>query len=1178
MRKKLFSLSALLLGAAMMLPVSAAVADYDQVAALASARADVANWQSYLPDDVFVAHVSLPGTHDTATAHGWTTKSSGTGPSKSTTQAVSIDDQLAGGVRAFDFRPGIRDNKLNCNHGMDETKLYLDAAFDKLTAYLDAHPKEFFVIHLFRGNVYRSGELPSMGGILGGTEKVADQQKYNNLFNEFFNKGKYADYIVDYSPYLKVKDIRGKMVIFRRNRIDFAHVAKGGNLENWPGSEENWTENSITSVTHDTDPAITGIVRATDVSSPDNEEELQTELNSMANLFNYNLTLPVPNDAKRENLAYKPHWTMIFTSGAYNGEETAGYLRNAEYTNPHFTGILRDAQAAGKTGPAGTVFSDWVLVNTHKYSSKTYNTKGVDLIPAIYENNFHYIKDYILDDELFSASTAEKIWDEGKEYFMRNVETGMLLCGGQWWGTHATAGRYGIRVTPHFDINTGLYTVSTSISNNANLQGWYGENDFIDNTDAPQTFHVSRVNPGQYSFVTADGRTLVAEPVSGWLDGTPYTVYVTDNPDGKASLWELVSCDEYWNGLTQSASMTNPVDISNMGGLYRPNDHSANATWTFSPEAKAKAQCVRAGDSDNKMLIECSNPNKSGWGTWKAGWSFSKDFTGIPNGIYDVSFDYYADNIGNVTATVCGTASTLTQNVSTVANKTLSTDAKTAAEKMLAGAGTRFTQRVSVTDNKISVSFSTPSHSSPTAIFFDNFTLTYYGPDPEVSCAWLQKVIDDASAKVTKYDGAAEEWAAFIAPYQAAVTDHTLTGDGTREADEIYARLRAIMYERATEGADFTDAIVDNSFELGLGYGWSYNAKGDTGVKENSNKTYQAAGCDGALLFNTWDGDNWGSSVTQTISDLPVGRYRLEALVTSFKDSRLWLFVNNDHTSLVNPNEKTVFNSMQLEFDVTEEGIDVVFGAIAGTTDNIDDAGDRWYKADNFRLTYLGEYIPTLTWTMEGDTYDTIILPFDAECPDGLDLYETHPAHVNFTESGTVIGILPVEDRIIKAYTPYVVKSAGATARAAGQSYTFVGKPDANVADDLHFFGMLTGTIAGCEAGEGCHVMVHGNEGSWFTTMADYKAVSPLHAYIDTANYPENTYHADIYLERNPINGAVTGLDSLGAADPDPITDVYTLSGILVRTQQPASDALRGLAPGLYILRDANGTRKAVVR
>lgn len=1170
MRKRFFSLFALLLGVAASLPVSAAVANYDQDAALASARADVANWQSYLPDDVFVAHVSLPGTHDTATGHGWTSKSAATGPSKSTTQAVTIDDQLAGGVRAFDFRPGTRDGKLNCNHGMDQVNLYLDAAFDKLTAYLDAHPKEFFVIHLFRGNVYRTGELPTLGGLLGGTEKAADQEAYNNLFNEFFNKGKYADYIVDYSPYLKVKDIRGKMVIFRRDRIDFAHVAKGGNLGNWPGAEEDWSENSTTSVTHDTDPSINGIVRATDVSSPDNETQLQTELNSISNLFNYNVASQLPNDAKRENVAYKPHWTMIFTSGAYNGEETAGYLRNAEYTNPYFTSLLRDAQAAGKTGPAGTVFSDWVLVDTHKYSSTTYDTKGIDLIPAIYENNFHYIGDYILDDELFAASAAEKIWDEGKEYFMRNVETGMLLAGGQWWGTHASAKSNGIRVTPHFDTNTGLYTIATNISQSAGGQGWYGADDFIDNP-TPQQFTVSRVHPGQNSFMTADGRTLVAEPAGGWLDDTAYNVYVTDSPDGKASLWEMVSCDEYFNELVQSATPDNGVDITAMGGNFEINNHTANATWSFSPASKASAGFVRAGDSDHKMLIQCSNAKKSGW-IWDAKWSFSKEFSGIPNGIYDVSFDYYADNINNVTATVAGVSSTLNNHGSSG-----TTSAITAVENMRAGKGDRFTQRVTVTDNKIAVSFSTASHSSATAIFFDNFTLTYYGPDPETSCQWLQMVIDDASGKAANYDGAQEEWAAFIAPYQAEVTARTLTGDGTREAGEIYARLRAIMYERAQEGADFTDAIIDNSFELGLGYGWDYQANGDTGIRENANGTYQATGCDGALMFNTWDGDNWGSYLSQTIDDLPAGRYRLEALVTSFKDARLWLFANEATTCLVNPNEKTAFNDMALEFTMPETG-SLVFGAVAGTTDDFNAAGDQWYKADFFRLTYLGDGSQTLTWTMEGDMYDTIILPFDADCPEGLDLYETHPAHVNFTESGTVIGILAKEDRRILAYTPYVVKSSGAqNARAAYTSYQFRGKADETVADDLHTLGMLTGTIAGCEAADHCHVMVHGNDGSWFTTLADIKTVSPLHAYIDTTNFPENTYHEDIYLERNPLNGAVTGLDSVEAADAC-VADVYTLTGVKVRSGVSSSAALEGLAPGLYLVRDARGTRKAAAR
>ena len=49
----------------------AAVAPYDAEAAMLNARGDIQNWMNYLPDDMFVAHVSIPGTHDTATNHGW---------------------------------------------------------------------------------------------------------------------------------------------------------------------------------------------------------------------------------------------------------------------------------------------------------------------------------------------------------------------------------------------------------------------------------------------------------------------------------------------------------------------------------------------------------------------------------------------------------------------------------------------------------------------------------------------------------------------------------------------------------------------------------------------------------------------------------------------------------------------------------------------------------------------------------------------------------------------------------------------------------------------------------------------------------------------------------------------------------------------------------------------------
>ena len=63
------------------LSVSAAVPPYDKEAQLVNAKTDVVNWMKYLPDDVYVAHVSIPGTHDTATAEGW---SSATGSTMST--------------------------------------------------------------------------------------------------------------------------------------------------------------------------------------------------------------------------------------------------------------------------------------------------------------------------------------------------------------------------------------------------------------------------------------------------------------------------------------------------------------------------------------------------------------------------------------------------------------------------------------------------------------------------------------------------------------------------------------------------------------------------------------------------------------------------------------------------------------------------------------------------------------------------------------------------------------------------------------------------------------------------------------------------------------------------------------------------------------------------------------
>ncbi len=214
---------------------------------------------------------------------------------------------------------------------------------------------------------------------------------------------------------------------------------------------------------------------------------------------------------------------MIFTSGAYNGESTTGYLRNAEIMNPLFTSLINDANAAGNYGPIGVVFSDWVLTDSHKYGTTTYNVQGVNIVPAIIENNFHYAADFVLDDELF-ADGAEDAYDvfEGKEYFMRNIGTGKLLsCGGRY-GTHATCADYGIRITPSWVSNDNTYVLKTTFAQWGN-PGCLGSDAYIDNTGLHYFSIKYAGQENTFYFTFEDGgstKALTATPNSGWVDGT----------------------------------------------------------------------------------------------------------------------------------------------------------------------------------------------------------------------------------------------------------------------------------------------------------------------------------------------------------------------------------------------------------------------------------------------------------------------------------------------------------------------------------------------------------------------------------------------------------------------------------------------------------------------------------
>lgn len=978
-------------------------AAYDAAAAKVNAQNDLANWMSYLPDDVFVAHLSIPGTHDTTTGHGfnWTGAiAPGIMESASRTQTLTLSEQLEKGVRAFDFRPGLSSDKksLTCNHGISYTKLSMTDAFNTLTGYLDAHPKEFFVIHLFRGNVYQSGAP------YGAFDSQSDKNKYNELFNEFFNQGKFNDYIVEYTPYLKVKDMRGKMVVFRRDRIDFAYIAKAGNFGNWRSDSELWTEESLVSVSNAKDPTVRGTMAVTDVSSPEGDE-LQTELNSITAINKFAREQVRPNEAKTANSSYKPTWVMCFTSGALDGENRTGYAKNASNTNPHLTNLIKQSAAEGKAGPTGIVLSDWVYVTEDSGYKTDGETADTQIVPTIALNNFDYISEFILDDELFSGNleTAETFWDLNTQYIFRNKATGKFLSAGANWGTHAVLGDVPIRITPRFDNTTGMHSLLTTFKQPEKEVGYIGENAYVDNPE-PCLLKVKMVGEKTFTFARENGKMLSAaessvidlledseNPAKVYADGTKYKVgYLDEVENDEMQQWEVIRVKDYVNTLAATASKDNPVDLSVMvrGNQFHANDDDENAKWTWEHDGgtylaqtyepyRAYETKNQETDKDTYVKLYTTREMPIGRGSMSQ-WRLYQVIEDLPDGRYQVIADVVNCAGGGtthmqITGSIGASDAKQTNSDATYTKNTGNHGADVYIPYLRSGDYTLTSSEVAVSNGRLEIRFFKDSNRSINSVAIDNVKLLYLGPDPAAASDFLKKVLADADAKVAMLPETYRNgWDSDMQSYRDKANNNLVNGDGTAEAYEIYTNLRERTYKVVTEGAadntDLTPAIINNSFELGNGFGWNINAVGDTRVVERGNMdgTYYMAGSDvaGDYLFNTYKGqDNTtarGTVLSQSIPGLPAGHYRLNfaAATKSSADSPryLWVDINGIKTksqplTLDLKNAQTV----SVEFDVAENTEEVTISVCGANADGSwDDYGGVWYKVDNFRLYYHG--------------------------------------------------------------------------------------------------------------------------------------------------------------------------------------------------------------------------------
>ena len=330
--------------------------------ALHSAALPAKDWMSRLPDEAYVAALSIPGAHDAATGYGFSGWLGMFGNRYARTQDLNIAQQWHIGVRAFDLRPSVYKNYINIHHGIVPTKMRFDHALQLLCDSLQAHPSEFVIIHM----------LHEADG-----DKVKDA--YDTRIQQLLRQDRFRRFLINYRPDLKVGDIRGKILILSRNH--YSNEPIGGIFTNWTGSL-NWQRQTAGTIVgaH----GARGKYYVQDFSATHFSGGVTQKVAAINQML----------DSSTHMNYSDPHhlmWVFNFAS-AYSKVESLfgrkislsnGYRDNATHTHKAILNYLSTHPA----GPTGIILMDFAGVD----HTNGYHTRGAELVQAIINNNFRYL-------------------------------------------------------------------------------------------------------------------------------------------------------------------------------------------------------------------------------------------------------------------------------------------------------------------------------------------------------------------------------------------------------------------------------------------------------------------------------------------------------------------------------------------------------------------------------------------------------------------------------------------------------------------------------------------------------------------------------------------------------------------------------------------------------------------
>lgn len=320
------------------------------------------NWMSRLPDDAYVAALSIPGAHDAATGYGFSGFIGLFGNRYARTQDLDISQQWAVGVRAFDLRPSVYKDYINIHHGIMPTKMRFDQALKLLCDSLQKNPSEFVIIHM----------LHAADG-----DKV--KNTYNTRIQQLLRQDRFKRFLVDFRPDLKVREMRGKILILSRDHYSDSPI--GGIFTDWTGGI-NWQRQTAGAIIGTR--GVKGKLYVQDFSATHFPNGVTLKVNALAQML---------DSSTRMNPADAHHLVWVFNfASAYSKVETLfgrkislsnGYRDNATHTHKAILDYLSNHPA----GPTGIILMDFVGTD----HSNDYHTRGAEVVQAIIRNNFRYL-------------------------------------------------------------------------------------------------------------------------------------------------------------------------------------------------------------------------------------------------------------------------------------------------------------------------------------------------------------------------------------------------------------------------------------------------------------------------------------------------------------------------------------------------------------------------------------------------------------------------------------------------------------------------------------------------------------------------------------------------------------------------------------------------------------------